>query len=289
MRILKYNLDELTFSYNNIVQNEKFLELLENDYIPCRRHNSHLLFYKRKHVGNILKKAGLNSCNGIYYEILKEHNSKSGKLIFIFTSVPPVEDISKHSLVKRSIVSNYKSLPLNVGDDVTIIRICDVNTLMGSFFLNTKNNKDYETKIKEALLILMDKYNSSSKKTIFMGTSKGGTGALYYGSMFGGHIIVNDPIIDIGEYISKRRNLVYFNDEIELNLTKRINDQISETNPNVFVYCTPRCEWTYKNIINLKNVKLYELDNVDVSEHAQIAAYTTRKIYGLTNYLLLRN
>src|SRR5699024_12508775 len=78
------------------------------------------------------------------------------------------------------------------------MHIMDLNVSHGSHYINTINYSEYEQHIQQTILHVKNSLEVDENNIVFYGVSKGGTGALFHGSIMDKKRLAVDPILNIG-------------------------------------------------------------------------------------------
>lgn len=151
------------------------------------------------------------SNNGIRYFFKKAKFKNKDKLIVIFSAFS--SDRAKYNYI------NTLSL-----FDCNKLYILDDYGSKGSYYLGLNGMLDIETSVVSLISNIMYENNILFKNVISVGSSKGGTAALYYGMKYNyGNIIVGAPQYKIGTYLSDLSIKIYAEEIFgEINLANRI-------------------------------------------------------------------
>lgn len=122
------------------------------------------------------------------YEKAKIYNKE--KLIVVFSAFS--NDVAKYNYINTLKVIDCNKL-----------FILDDYGVKGTYYLGLDGNLDIETSVASLITYIMSKDNISFNNVISVGSSKGGTAALYYGMKYNfGNIIVGAPQYKVGTYLS---------------------------------------------------------------------------------------
>lgn len=235
----------------NIEINEEINSFLENE----------IEFKNEKiHVSN----------NGIRYCFKKAKFKNKDKLIVIFSAFS--SDRAKYNYI------NTLSL-----FDCNKLYILDDYGSKGSYYLGLNGMLDIETSVVSLISNIMHENNILFKNVISVGSSKGGTAALYYGMKYNyGNIIVGAPQYKIGTYLSDL-SIKTYGEEIfgEINLANRIKYDnlirlVCNSNSNVFLLTSDgdnqykKVLKEFENISKELDIKL-SISKCEINHHNEIS------------------
>lgn len=132
------------------------------------------------------------SRNGIKLQyMLEEHCGKgSDKLIVVFSAFSP----------KGNPEYNYVRTLKNI--KVNKLFILDNYGPKGCYYLGCDNNYNVADAVCELIEAVSSNYGISKEKTTFVGSSKGGFAALYFGLKLNvGNVIAGEPQIEVANYL----------------------------------------------------------------------------------------
>lgn len=204
-----------------------------------------------------------------YFEKAKIFNKD--KLIIVFSAF-------SGEIPKYNYVNTLKLLDCNK------LFILDDYGTRGTYYLGLDGNLDVETSVMSLICSVMNKYKISFDNVISVGSSKGGTAALYYGLKYNfKNIIAGAPQYKVGSYLIDLTIKDYakdiFGDLEENNRIKYDNFirlVINNSNSNIHIL-TGDGDPQYKNILKefeyvAKDFDLnLVLDKCDIKSHGDIA------------------
>lgn len=246
------NLNQVTIENNEDIHN------IINDCV-----NNITIFEKEKIHKSI--------CNIRYYfEDAKIFNKD--KLIVIFSAFS--KDKPKYNYIKSLI-----------GIDCNKLYILDDYGEKGCYYLGLNGNFDVETSVMSLISKIMSKKNVKFTDVIAVGSSKGGSAALYYGIKYNfKEVIAGAPQYKIGTYLSDLSIKTYGKDIFgEINEANRIKyDNLirkvlnDDTNTKISIL-TSDGDNQYKKVLkdieyimDEKNIK-FKLDKCDIGHHNEIS------------------
>ncbi len=275
----KENVPFHSFCRRDLNSKDKLYKILKEDYIAYDNKDFTSYFYKRKYITDVWDIDSLNikSYNNIYYKI-EDSKKKARNLVVIFSSMPDGENYNDSDIDKRMFTKNFFKLKDSLNSKTMILRIADINLLVGSFYKNTSNFKDYEECIQSLIIKIADDYNIRRKNIILLGGSKGATGALIHGKTLGLRTIASDPILNLPEYIESDKDVAMLKEEFfNIDLIKELNN-IKNDKKNIEVFCSKRVTKTYGEIIKLEDVTIINNSNKKIKTHPDVTKYSYKKI-----------
>ena len=212
------------------------------------------------------------SLNNIRYVFKKANISNKDKLVVIFSAFST--DIPKY---------NYISFLKTI--DCNKLFILDDYGQKGSYYLGLDGNMEIETSVISLIMSIMSQNDITLKNVIAVGSSKGGSAALYYGFKYGfGNIIAGAPQYRIGSYlldlsikqyaldifgeISDSKRIKYDN-LIRLNLTNANNTKakiLTSDGDNQYLRVLKPIE----NEIQRENYKI-TIEKCEINNHGEIS------------------
>lgn len=125
----------------------------------------------------------------VKYTFYEPHNS-SDKLLVIFSAMMP----------SYSYKYNYYSTLKDV--EAHQLYIKDDAGEYGNYYFGNNKNVNFETEVMSLIMNIIRKHNISFEKVTLIGSSKGGTAALYYGLKYGfQNVISGAPQTQIGNFV----------------------------------------------------------------------------------------
>lgn len=156
-----------------------------------------------------------NSNLAIRYYFKEAIFNNKDKLIIVFSAFST--DKPKYNYINT--LSTYDCNKLYILDDYGS---------KGTYYLGLKGGFEVETAVMSLISKIMSENNISFKNIISIGSSKGGTAALYYGMKYNfGNIIIGAPQYKIGTYLSDLSIKTYAN---EIFGDRRISNRIKYDN-----------------------------------------------------------
>jgi hypothetical protein len=154
----------------------------------------------------------------------------------------------------------FDSLSKSIAKNTYILRIADVNLISGSYYLPTHHYPDYDTEILRLIAKICEQYDISKDRVICLGTSRGGTAALYYAAKGGYSAVVGDPIISFEQMKVTNQDAGLIYDYLPMNLAPIINAEESNIKRKKVIYSNEELyEYRTFSGLTLQRLKLINL------------------------------
>lgn len=190
---------------------------------------------------------------------LFQNNSKSKDLIIIFTSCTKPGQKARYNYMRT--LDEFECNKLFILDDFGFDK-------RGAYYLGNNNGFDIEKDVESLINNIINKLNPNKKN--FVGSSKGGYAALYFGLKYSKSIIISGaPQYILGNYLnlpSHRTILKYIMGDTNLssiemlnNLLRTVLEQYKNNACNVYLHYSSN-EETYASDISIliKDIKTLE-------------------------------
>lgn len=144
--------------------------------------------------------------NGLIYSVESDDSErKVFGMVVVFSSMADPHDASGLS---RYFYRNYSSIAKHVGPGVAILRIADIDSVVGGFYLPTNWDPLRHVKVNQLIREVANRMNVSDDNIVLYGASKGGTGALYHSlySQAAWKCVSVDPVVDDHYYENQYRD-----------------------------------------------------------------------------------
>lgn len=221
--------------------------------------------------------------------VLEKSDIKSDFLVVVFSAFNSKDQGIQHSY-------NYMRTLKNI--NINKLFILDNYGPRGSYYLGEKMKLDVETSIFSLITYIARMLDISLENIITVGSSKGGSAALYFGLKYNlGHIIAGAPQTRISNYIQeaatetadymlgierKSENIEALNQIIYRQLNKEILTHIHMLSSVNDAQYKGHIE-PFLNCLNEKNIPIDILIDNEMKSHADIAQYYPKYL----NYKLL--
>lgn len=215
-------------------------------------------------------------------------NKKSDKLLVIFSGFPIKGKPPVYNYVRA--FNNIKCNKLFILDDFG-------NDYRGTYYLGTNENWFLVDEITNLISYIKDRTGIKNENITLAGSSKGGFASLYYAFKDAyGSVIVGEPQIKVGDYLSETHHLGVFNNimgEYSTEKRDKLNRALFEVMehadgnfPNkILVVCGKNNNYYLnEHVIHLlsfldgKDIP-YQLELEDFNDHSQIGKYYPRFVY----------
>lgn len=228
----------------------------------------------------------------------------------LYSVEPPLDDVAdinllvifstmkaSSNLLTRHFLRNFSKISKYIPRNTAILRIGDLGSVKGAFYLNTNYLPRNEDNIQKLIRDVSSQLGA--KRVLLYGASKGGTASLYHAIVGGYMAIAADPILSDEYYLSPKMNDVHFTmgtfpERKEEKFRRlfhenrdRIHDGIS------VVYSSRSHQFAYINAIMADPypdmATYYNSTNVNIKDHPDVAPFTlplivslmSTKLYGL--------
>lgn len=140
------------------------------------------------------------NADGLYYSVKSEPGwGEARSLIVVFSSMAMPYD---GPTLSRYFEQNFSSIAKHVGGGLNILRIADLDGVLGGFYSPTTFVPDRMERVTRLIEHVAEDLGVPDSRVILYGASKGGTGALLYGltNDHGWKAIAVDPVVDDRHY-----------------------------------------------------------------------------------------
>ncbi|MEB7657776.1 XcbB/CpsF family capsular polysaccharide biosynthesis protein [Mammaliicoccus vitulinus] len=285
------NLLQLARKNNDIMSIYK--ELIRNDYILYLHKQGFSRFCKRESVNDLLDGLNLIKDENIYYTLdepkgRKINNRTAKKLIVIFARMPSTDMYDNAKIPIRMFPPSFSNIERSLVKNVYIMRIMDLNCSHGSFYINTINNPNYEDEIQNAIKNVMKRIGITKTNVVLYGFSRGGSGAIYHGSLNDYKTLAVDPLLNIGGNLSSnnRRLLKGLRKE---DVTPDINKYLEISNEHKkVVICSENISFYFEEIqrLNQNKIKIINMKDDKITSHSEVSPNTVPEQLMILNNLL---
>lgn len=287
----EYNL--INLARKNKSAYKLYKELLARDYILYFHKDGISKLYKRKYISELIKRKDLLRSNEVFYTLSepqgrKINNNIPKKLLVIFTCMPPKDKYDNYLIHDRMFTKFFDGIEKNLVKNVYIMRIMDLNVSHGSHYINTINYSEYEQHIQQTISHVKNSLEIDENNIVFYGVSKGGTGALFHGSLMDKKLLAVDPILNIGGKLedNDRRFLKNLRKK---DLVPEINKNMAQINSkDKYLICSEKVPLYYEQDMRLDREKLKIYNKVDnlITSHPEVSRNTVPEQLMILNILL---
>ncbi|MFV0557223.1 MAG: accessory Sec system protein Asp2 [Enterococcus sp.] len=292
--ILNSEKNIIELSRKNSEAYQLYKRLLENDYILYFHKDGISKMYKRKYVYELWKRTDLHQVGDVFYTLdapvgRKENNSlPAKKLIVIFPCMPTAELYDHHLMTNRMFPKFFDGIERSLVKNVYTMRIMDLNVSHGSHFINTTNNQTMEQDIIESIYQVKKELGVQDQDIVLYGASKGGTGALYYGSKLDMKCLAVDPIISLEEYNEKDSH--FLKQLRKVDISEDINQNLRNGSSNKkYIIGSENVVFNYKYISKIvgENVNIINKKDEHITSHPDVSRNSIPEQLMLLNSMLL--
>lgn len=134
--------------------------------------------------------------DGLFYSVQSEPGwSDSRSLIVVFSSMSTTHD---GPTLSRYFEQNFSSISKHVGGGLNVLRIADLDGVVGGFYSPTTFVPDRVDRVNRLIEQVVRETGVPNSRVILYGASKGGTASLLYGltNSNGWRAISVDPVVD---------------------------------------------------------------------------------------------
>ncbi len=184
-------------------------ELSSNSFYLVKHKNGVSVFKKFRDpnvfINSFIDK-NIKCWNNTFYTLDKpiSNSSSNNRLLVVFSSIADLP--FNASISRRVFFKNYSTIAKYIPKNTYILRIADLGGVLGSFYLNSNADPDFENKVQSLIHKIQEESRVSDNKTVLYGGSKGATGALYHGIKMGLKTLSVDPIVSDDFYIKKHND-----------------------------------------------------------------------------------
>lgn len=185
--------------------------LVENGWVLYKSGAEDSSFVHQSHIGRVwhrVKNGELTKHRtGLIYQLENfETDRPTFGLVVVFSSMA---DVPNESGLARYCYRNFSSLGKHVGPGIAVLRIADIDSAVGGFYLPTTWDPDRHIKVEALIEDIADELSVVDRRVVLYGPSKGGTGALFYSlfSQLRWACVAIDPVVDDHYYESRHNDL----------------------------------------------------------------------------------
>ncbi|MBF6671412.1 XcbB/CpsF family capsular polysaccharide biosynthesis protein [Glutamicibacter sp. FBE19] len=218
--------------------------------------------------------------DGIVYSIEKpQQNPGRPRLLVLFSSMPPYLFTSSLS---RYFTKNYNSISKFSNKETYVLRIADLGGVIGNFYLDTLTHPNNSKNIEKLITSIMKQYGIDAGDAVLLGSSKGGTGATFYGVSLGLKFVAVDPILSDEHYWNNHNDIHFTNNEIFSSkksdiFSRLFADDKLEKSPEgtqcvIYSSRSPQHKYIDERILsNTDNGIFIDVDNPDIHDHPDVS------------------
>jgi len=281
----------------NASARELLVEIAKCGFLVYRAPELGTQFVHRSAVSEVWKPLINNeyrvSRDGVVYRLARpRHDGHTSSLVVVFSSVA-ANRFSQ--LLDRNFASFMPSLESVVGGHTAVLRIADLDGVVGGYYLPTASNPRAATNVQNLMEEVAASLELRRNHIVTLGGSKGGTGALWHAIAFGSHCVAIDPIITHNRRSESGRDPYFvcssifprtFDSEFDALLTN------TEPYPNIQrMIITSKNSAEYPDISRLArrhqdaDLKIVESLDPHITHHANVARNSMAITLALVNSL----
>ncbi|TCT15148.1 hypothetical protein EDC51_10652 [Bibersteinia trehalosi] len=293
----KLNFNFLAVGRANNEAKKLIAQLSNNRYFLTAHSNGVSLFKKFNNADDFLpnfNNKAVKTWNDTFY-ILEEPIEKeqsNSRLLVIFSSIADLP--FNASIDRRMFFKNFPKVGKYIPKNTYILRIADIGGVLGSFYLNSNSDMQFENKIKDLIHKIQLENSISDKHTVLYGTSKGATGALYHGIKMGLNTLAVDPIISDVHYLEKFNDLHFVSDVFpeskQDKFAKLFTEYKDKDLTHIKLVTSPNSEqFNYiSELILIPNIRLcsYIFSNPNIKGHTDMGEHTLNFVTSMLNNML---
>lgn len=295
----KLNYNFLAVGRNNDEAKKLIANLSNHKFFLISHSNGVSLFRKFADAQSFSKSfssPNLKTWNDTFYTLeTPDSLGKSDSMVRLLVIFSSISDFPFNaSIDRRMFFKNFPSIGKYIPKNTYILRIADIGGVLGSFYLNSNADMQFEQKIEKLIRKIQLELSISDDYTVLYGSSKGATGALYHGIKLGLKALVVDPIISDEFYLKKHNDLHFVRDVFPESKQQKFNkifkDKINEDLYNIKLVTSPNSEqfsYISENIL-IPSLKIcsYIFNNPKIEKHTDVGEHTLNFVISMINNML---
>ena len=207
----KINYNLIAVARKNLYVKNLVIDLANKGFYLTKHENGISTFEKFTGAENFkkhIKRENLQFFRDLFYTIeTPKVKIKSSRMIIVFSSVADFP--YNANIARRNCFINFSSISKYIPSNTYVLRISDIGSIVGSFYMNNNFNDKVEINIQDLIRFVLNKYDISQENLVLYGVSKGATAALYHGILGNYKSIAVDPIVT-DEHHEKKYNDSHF-------------------------------------------------------------------------------
>lgn len=224
--------------------------------------------------------------NGIHFFIEKPEIKPGRKLVVALSSV---SGRPTQSSLDRYFEVNFSSLKKYLSPSAAVLRIADLGSVVGAFYLNTKFLSENELQIQGLIERVRTDMGLSREDVVLYGVSKGATGALYHATQMGYSAVCVDPILSDSYYWEKYDDL-HFTKETFPKTKEEIFSSLPAPGLGTIAIITseksPQYETNRRYVVDRPTIGLINSVHPDINDHPAVSGKTMSATVMLLNMAL---
>ena len=290
---LKHNLLGLARSSDNV---RSFVSHLSNkgfflvDHTQGVSRFEHLSDHST--FAQFFKDDSLQLRNGMFYSIEKPSlNVGAPRLLVVFSSIADYP--LNASISRRMFFKNFPTIAKYVPKNTYILRIADIGSVLGSFYLNSNFDSDFTGKTQNLIQAIAKELSVQNSDIVLYGASKGATGAFYHGVTGSYAAVAVDPIVSDKYYLHEKKDAHFVEGNFPSYKEAVFSTLLNEVEPSspIHVITSPSSE-QYQYIDQLlsshrgnRSLMLYRFSNPNISTHTDVGPQTINFVTAMINNL----
>lgn len=270
--------------------------LARKGYLVCRAPAGGSRLVPRDRVGAVWDSVRDGTykmtADGIVYRFEdSRHSGPPTSLVVVFSNVAKNRFSQK---LDRHFPQVFETLRKSVGGHTAILRIADMDGVVGGFYLPTARDPQADRKIQELILKVASDLDIPRERIVTYGPSKGGTGALYHGVTLGVDTVAVDPFITNNRRWTREEDLYFESSDIFLQSKDAIFNSLLEKDASsqsrvAHMLITSPGSKEYADIVGLARrhpdagLRIIESRDPHIKAHHQVAPNTAAMTVGLIN------
>lgn len=139
--------------------------------------------------------------DGIIYSLKDSaEDMPARRMVVVFSSI--AEKMYDSSLM-RMFFENFKSIAKYMPPDTAVLRIADIGSVVGSFYIGNNFDPDNASRVQAVIRKVQEELKIEQSSVVLYGASKGGTGALYHALLGNYNAVSVDPITSDEQYVRR--------------------------------------------------------------------------------------
>lgn len=222
--------------------------------------------------------------------------SKPRSLVVVFSSMSlPFDDAG----LSRYFQQNFATIGKHLGSNVVVLRIADLDGVVGGFYSPTKFDSSRHLKVQSLIRSCVDRYEIEDDRVVLYGASKGGTGALLHGLLSDRRwgCVAVDPVVDDAYYETRYSDShwtggdVFASRKVDLFDTAVRGCSAMDRGARVSVVSSPRSP-LFPSINALVErmdglgVVFCKSHSPNIEDHPDVSVQTLRQVSGILNVMI---
>lgn len=230
--------------------------------------------------------------DGMFYKVEKPSlDVGPPRLLVVFSSI--ADHPLNASLSRRMFFKNFPTIAKYIPKNTYILRIADMGSILGSFYLNSIFDPHFAAKTQTLIQAIAQGLGVEHSDIVLYGASKGATGAFYHGVSGGYAAVAVDPIVSDQYYLHEMNDLHFVEGNFPFDKETVFSTLLKEVEPRspVHIVTSPSSE-QYQYIERLlanhhcpQSLMLYRFSNPNISTHTDVGPQTVNFVTAMINNL----